>query len=84
MFLCPDILVQSRKVRTQPEYQSLYPDDFFDKDWSEYKTGFGKQEGDFWIGLDTLYNLTSLAGADLDWKLEVWYNTYNYSLMLHN
>ena len=49
----------------------MYPNDFFDKSWIEYRDGFGNQDGDFWIGLDNLYKLTSVAGGDFNWKLEV-------------
>ena len=45
--------------------------DYFDKGWSEYKNGFGDMDKDYWIGLETLYDLTSVSGAALTWKLEV-------------
>ena len=31
----------------------------FSRDWSEYRTGFGDLEGEFWLGMDTLNNITS-------------------------
>ena len=64
-------MIQARRGPRTTDYELLYPDDFFDKGWSEYKVGFGDPSGDFWIGLDNLYNLTSLAGGDLKWNLEV-------------
>ena len=47
--------------------------DFFDKPMSSYKTGFGDTDSDYWIGLDTLHNLTT----NYDWKLQV-RNVYYY------
>ena len=39
----------------------------FTRNWEDYKRGFGDREGDFWLGLDELHNLT---------------NSRNYSLLV--
>ena len=44
-------------------------DTYFDKGWSEYKSGFGSLSNDYWIGLEQLYNLTNTQGQT--WGLEV-------------
>ena len=44
-------------------------DTYFDKSWSEYKSGFGSLSSDYWIGLEELYNLTNTQGKV--WGLEV-------------
>ena len=31
----------------------------FAGNWTKYKTGFGNPEGEFWLGLDQLHNITS-------------------------
>ena len=30
----------------------------FNKSWAQYKSGFGDQDGEFWIGLDKLHQIT--------------------------
>ncbi|XP_029472837.1 fibrinogen-like protein 1 [Rhinatrema bivittatum] len=34
----------------------------FNKDWEEYKQGFGNRAGEHWLGLDPIYYLTNQAG----------------------
>ena len=43
--------------------------EFFQKTWQNYKEGFGDLGSDYWIGLDTLHNMTSIE--DTVWRLEV-------------
>ncbi|GFR78716.1 ficolin-1-like [Elysia marginata] len=43
----------------------------FLRSWSEYKTGFGVPPGDFWLGNDAIYNLTSKHTYELRIDLTV-------------
>ncbi|XP_066934992.1 microfibril-associated glycoprotein 4-like [Clytia hemisphaerica] len=38
---------------------------FEDKEWAEYKDGFGDGSGEYWLGLETLHQLTSTQSYDL-------------------
>ncbi|KAK3727418.1 hypothetical protein RRG08_058835 [Elysia crispata] len=39
----------------------------FDRDWNEYKNGFGSFDGDFWLGLELVHRLTSQC----EWELRI-------------
>ena len=47
------------------------PTNYFNKTWSQYKTGFGNIDSDYWIGLENLYNLTNTYEWSLIVRLEV-------------
>ena len=43
--------------------------DFY-RDWAEYKRGFGNLSGEFWLGLENMYRLTSIESYKLRVDLE--------------
>ena len=42
---------------------------YFQRPWQDYKNGFGEVGSDYWIGLDTLHNMTAIP--NIVWRLEV-------------
>ncbi|XP_064613286.1 fibrinogen-like protein 1 [Liolophura sinensis] len=46
-------------------------EDFY-RTWSEYKSGFGVPESEFWIGNDNIYHLTKNGQMSLRIELEDW------------
>ena len=41
----------------QSRGQFANPENFFDRDWSDYERGFGDEEGEFWMGLAVLQRM---------------------------
>ena len=37
----------------------------FERNWTQYQAGFGDLKGEFWLGLDLLHQLTSMAPQEL-------------------
>jgi hypothetical protein len=43
----------------------------FDQDWKQYQGGFGDvEEGEFWIGLETIHQMTKNNDSELQVDLE--------------
>ncbi|XP_076807440.1 ficolin-2-like [Clavelina lepadiformis] len=42
----------------------------FQRNWNDYKSGFGQMTGEFWLGLDTIYRLAQNGNCRL--KVELW------------
>ncbi|XP_070579783.1 fibrinogen-like protein 1 [Ptychodera flava] len=51
----------------------------FYKEWEAYKAGFGNRTGEFWLGNDNIYYLTSQAHYKLRIELEDWANETRYA-----
>ncbi|KAI8517396.1 negative regulation of lipoprotein lipase [Branchiostoma belcheri] len=47
--------------------------------WADYKTGFGRVEGEHWLGLDKIYNLTSQNSYELYVELQDWEGNFTYA-----
>ncbi|XP_059165782.1 tenascin-R-like isoform X1 [Physella acuta] len=54
----------------------------FSKYWNDYRDGFGSLDGDFWIGNDFIYRLTSAGYTDL--RFDMKYNGQSYYAVCHN
>ena len=53
----------------------------FTRNWEDYVNGFGELDGEFWIGLNNIYQLTNQQNVEL--QISVWNNsetsiTWNY------
>ncbi|KAJ8315159.1 hypothetical protein KUTeg_007309 [Tegillarca granosa] len=53
--------------------------DFY-RDWNSYETGFGNVTGEFWLGLDKIYELTSSATYSLRIEMEDFDGVWKYAL----
>uniref|UniRef100_H2Y7P2 Fibrinogen C-terminal domain-containing protein n=1 Tax=Ciona savignyi TaxID=51511 RepID=H2Y7P2_CIOSA len=42
----------------------------FQRNWSDYKRGFGNKSQEFWLGLDTLHQMTYRRGCKL--RIDMW------------
>ena len=62
------LIIQARK-RDPKSGDTTNGLEYFQKPWSDYKNGFGDINSDFWLGLESLNNLTSTENTN--WRLEV-------------
>ena len=44
----------------------------FDRYWADYQKGFGSPEGEFWLGLEALHQLTSTNDYNLKATMTAW------------
>ena len=48
------------------------PEDSFFRNWTDYRTGFGKPNGQLWLGLEAIFLLTTKDPVQLRIHLEDW------------
>eukprot|EP00058_Branchiostoma_floridae_P001867 XP_002587355.1 hypothetical protein BRAFLDRAFT_96226 [Branchiostoma floridae] len=51
----------------------------FNRRWADYKDGFGRVEGEHWLGLDKIHNLTSQNNYELYVELKDWEGNVAYA-----
>ncbi len=51
----------------------------FDRNWSDYKDGFGKFDGEFWLGLNKIHRLTSTESNTLKIDLKSFVGEYKHA-----
>nr|XP_039263726.1 microfibril-associated glycoprotein 4-like [Styela clava] len=51
----------------------------FDRGWEEYAEGFGRETGEFWLGLETIHQLTKDGTYELRVDLSDWNNNVAYA-----
>ncbi|KAI8488332.1 negative regulation of lipoprotein lipase [Branchiostoma belcheri] len=51
----------------------------FDRNWPDYKTGFGRVEGEHWLGLDKIHALTSQNSYELYVELQDWEGNFAHA-----
>ncbi|CAH1239300.1 FIBCD1 [Branchiostoma lanceolatum] len=51
----------------------------FNRNWADYKKGFGRVEGEHWLGLDKMHNLTTHNSYELYVELEDWEGNFAYA-----
>ncbi|KAM7097905.1 angiopoietin-related protein 3 [Molossus nigricans] len=50
----------------------------FNETWENYKYGFGRLDGEFWLGLEKIYSIVKQSNYILRIELEDWKNTKYY------
>ncbi|XP_001850191.2 angiopoietin-related protein 1 [Culex quinquefasciatus] len=52
---------------------------YFEREWAEYKSGFGNLKGEFWLGLDKIHEITSTKKYELVILLTDWSDTVKFA-----
>lgn len=52
----------------------------YNRSWAEYRVGFGSIDGNFWLGLEPVYQLACAGGYRLRMEMQVAYNLQWYSV----
>lgn len=52
---------------------------YFEREWAEYKSGFGNLKGEFWLGLDKIHEITYSKKYELVILLTDWSDTVKYA-----
>uniref|UniRef100_H2Z6L0 Fibrinogen C-terminal domain-containing protein n=1 Tax=Ciona savignyi TaxID=51511 RepID=H2Z6L0_CIOSA len=52
----------------------------FDREWAEYKNGFGSLYGEFWLGLDDIRYMTHGRSYSLMVMIEDWKGNTKYAM----
>ncbi|XP_006147582.1 angiopoietin-related protein 3 [Tupaia chinensis] len=60
----------------------------FNETWEKYRYGFGRLDGEFWLGLEKIYSIVKQANYILrieleDWKDNMYYIEYSFHLGNH-
>ncbi len=50
----------------------------FNRRWEDYKNGFGSSGGEFWLGNENLYIITSQKGYELRVEMQEWNGTNHF------
>ena len=59
------------------------PSDYFARLWQDYRNGFGKVEGEFWLGLDNMATMTGVGNWQLRVDLTDWDGRQYFALYDH-
>ncbi|XP_042532183.1 angiopoietin-related protein 3 isoform X1 [Dipodomys spectabilis] len=60
----------------------------FNETWENYKYGFGRLDGEFWLGLEKIYSIVKQSNYSLrieleDWKNNMYFTEYSFHLGNH-
>uniref|UniRef100_A0A2M4BTA5 Putative ficolin n=2 Tax=Anopheles marajoara TaxID=58244 RepID=A0A2M4BTA5_9DIPT len=51
----------------------------FDRNWKDYRNGFGEADGEHWLGLEQVYQFTKQQDCELLVELKDFHGTYKYA-----
>ena len=78
IFLCiswdtvisPNNIFAIKVIQRRGDYGE--PRENFNRDWADYKRGFGNLSQEFWLGNDNIHQLTKSGDKKLRVELEAW------------